>query len=251
MLAGALLLLRSLGDTLSGTATASDSIDSGPSPFVRVSNGRGQVSVEGEKDLRSVKFEVTKHATGPDPATARRRASEVPVDISREDGEISLTTDGGGGTGADYALRVPAGATVEIESGAGSVEVSGVSGDVTVLAESGDVEIQDGRGSVTVEAPRGDVSISGVRTDAGQMDLSVGTGDVELSDLSLGTLETRVEAGDVTFSGRFSGGGRVLVETGNIIVGLPPEDTRELTLEARIGGVERKESPAEESGKER
>jgi hypothetical protein len=62
-------------------------------------------------------------------------------------------------------------------------------------------------------------------------------GDVSLEDLILGTLEASVEAGDVTFSGRFSGGGRVTVETGDIVARLPPEDTRDLTLETRIGSV--------------
>ena len=55
-----------------------------------------------------------------------------------------------------------------------------------------------------------------------------------------------MEAGNVTLSGRFSGGGRVLVETGDIIVRLPAGDTRELTLEARVGGVVREESPEKE-----
>ena len=246
VVAGGLVLWRSLEDTLSATATATDSINAGPDSLVRIVNGLGQVSVEGEGDLRSVEFEVTKHATGPDPATARQRSAEVPVDISREEGEISLTTGGGGGTGADYELRVPSSAAVKVESAAGDVEVSAVNGDVEVLAEAGDVTLRGGRGSVTVEAPQGDVNISDVRTDTGQMKLTVGAGDVELADLSLGTLEAGVEAGDVTLSGRFSGGGRVLVGTGDIVVRLPSEDTRELTLEARVGGVVREESPEKE-----
>src|SRR3712207_7426883 len=49
--------------------------------------------------------------------------------------------------------------------------------------------------------------------------------------------EARVETGDVTLSGRFSGGGRVSVETGDIIAGPPPEDTRDLTLQTRVGSV--------------
>jgi hypothetical protein len=60
----------------------------------------------------------------------------------------------------------------------------------------------------------------------------------------VGTLEARVEAGDVTLSGRFSGSGRVLVETGDITANLPPEDTRELTLETRVGQIMR-ETPTE------
>jgi Putative adhesin len=240
-----IFLWRSLGDSLSGTSVARDSIDSGPKPRVRLTNGPGQVRVEGVKSLTSVKYEVTKHAVARDPAAAKQRASEVPVNFSREDSTLVLETAGGRDTGVDYTLRVPAGSAIEVESEAGDVEVSGLSGNLTVRAEAGDVTVRDVGGSSTVEAPQGDVAISDVSTDAGQMELEVGSGDVTLQDVVLGTLEARVEAGDVTLSGRFSGGGRVFVETGDITANLPPEDTRELTLEARVGEVLREVPPEE------
>jgi len=238
-------LWRSLGDTLSGTSVEEDSIDSGPKPRLRLTNGPGQVSVEGEDGLTSVEYEVTKHAVASDPAAAKKRASEVSVNISREDSAFVLETEGGRNTGADYALRVPSDTDVEIESEAGDVEVTGLSGDVTVRAEAGDVTLRNVGGSSTIEAPQGDVAISGASTDTGQMELVVGSGDVTLQDVVVGTLEARVEAGDVALSGRFSGGGRVFVETGDITANLPPEDTRELTLEARVGEVFRKAPPEE------
>ncbi len=182
---------------------------------------------------------MTKHALGSDPATAKERASEVSVNLSREDSTIVLQTDGGRDTGADYALRIPVGAAVEVESGAGDVEVSGLSGDVAVLAEAGDVAVRDTGSDVSIEAPQGDVVVEGVSTDTGQAELLVGSGDVALRDLIIGTLEASVEAGDVTLSGRFSGSGRIFVETGDITANLPPEDTRELTLETRVGEVVR------------
>jgi hypothetical protein len=239
-----LLLWRSLGEELSGTSVARDSVDSGPEPRVRVANGAGEVRVEGVEGLDAVEYEVTRYAMAPDPAAAKRRASEVPVDFSREDSTLVLQTDGGRGTGADYELRVPAGGAVEVESGAGDVEVAGLSGNVEVLAEAGDVTVRGAGSDVAVEAPRGDVTVDDVSTETGQVELEVGSGDVALRDLIVGTLEARVESGDVTLSGRFSGSGRIFVETGGITANLPPEDTRELTLETRVGQVVR-ESPDE------
>jgi DUF4097 and DUF4098 domain-containing protein YvlB len=234
----AILLWRSLGESISGTSITTDSIDSaGPEPRVRLANAAGQVRVEGVKGSRSVDYEATRYAMAADPAAAKQRASEVPVDISREDSKIVIETDGGEDTGADYTLRVPTGSSVEVESEVGDVEVSGISGNVTVGAEAGDVRVRDVGGDVKVEAPRGEVSVGDVNTDTGSANLEVGVGDVSLEDLILGTLEASVEAGDVTFSGRFSGGGRVTVETGDILARLPPEDTRDLTLETRIGSV--------------
>ena len=245
----AILLWRSFSESISGTSITRDSTDAaGSEPRVRLANAAGQVRVEGVKGSRSVDYEATRYAMGADPAAAKQRASEVPVDISREDSKIVIETDGGENTGADYTLRVPTGSSVEVESEAGDVEVSGISGNVTVGAEAGDVTVRGVGGDVKVEAPRGDVSVGDVNTDTGSANLEAGVGDVSLEDLILGTLETSVEAGDVTLSGRFSGGGRVSVETGDIIVMLPPEDTRDLTLETRVGSVLREPAVGDSNG---
>jgi DUF4097 and DUF4098 domain-containing protein YvlB len=245
----AILLWRSFSESISGTSVTRDSTDAaGSEPRVRLANAAGQVRVEGVKGSRSVDYEATRYAMGADPAAAKQRASEVPVDISREDSKIVIETDGGENTGADYTLRVPTGSSVEVESEAGDVEVSGISGNVTVGAEAGDVTVRDVGGDVKVEAPRGDVSVGDVNTDTGSANLEAGVGDVSLEDLIIGTLETSVEAGDVTLSGRFSGGGRVSVETGDIIVMLPPEDTMDLTLETRVGSVLREPADGDSNG---
>lgn len=241
----AMILWRSFGDTLSGTSVTKDSIDSGPEPRVRLTNGAGQVRVEGVDGLESVEYEVTKYAMGPDPAAAKKEASEVPVDLSREDSTFVLETDGGRNTGANYVLRMPSRGAVEIESEAGDVEVAGLSGNVKVLAKAGDVMVHNVGGSVTVEAPQGDVAISDINTETGQTELEVGSGDVTLRDVIVGTLEAHIESGDVALSGRFAGSGRIFVETGDITANLPPEDTRELTLETRVGEVVR-ETPSED-----
>ena len=252
LVVAALLLWRSLGDSISGTSVAKDSIDSaGPKPHVHLTNAAGQVRVEGVDDSESVEYEATRYAMGSDPATAKQQASEVPVDISREDSEITIQTDGGRDTGADYALRMPAGGSVEIESEAGDVEVSGLEGNIKVAAEAGDVTVRGVGGGVDVSVPQGDVTIANVNTDTGGAELEVGSGDVFLEDLILGTLEAGVEAGSVTFSGRFSGDGRVSVETGDIIARLPAEDTRDLTLQTRVGSVLREPPGGDSVGNEK
>ena len=247
----AILLWRSFGESISGTSVARDSIDSaGPEPHVRLTNAAGQVRIEGVKGSESVEYEATRYAMAADPAAAKQQASEVPVDISREDSEIVIQTDGGEDTGADYALAVPSGSSVEVESEEGDVEVSGLTGNVTVAAEAGDVTVSDVGGDVKVEAPRGDVSVGNVNTDTGGANLEVGSGDIFLEDMILGTLEASVEAGDVILSGRFSGDGRISVETGDIIARLPPEDTRDLILQTRVGSVLRETPGSDGQGSE-
>ena len=251
---GVIFLLRTFGDSVSGTSVATETLKSGPEPHVRLVNGPGQVSIEGVENLDTVEYEAVRYARGPDPAAAKQNASEVPVDISREDSTLVLQTDGGRETGADYALRVPVGSIIEVESEAGDVQVRGISGNVKVKADAGDVEINDVGGSVTVDAPQGDVDLAGMNTETGQAELTVGSGDVGLRDVVLGTLEAAVEAGDVTLSGRFSGSGRVTVETGSIVARIPFEDAKNLVLDARVGEVVREstleEAPEGSSGKD-
>jgi DUF4097 and DUF4098 domain-containing protein YvlB len=199
------------------------------------------VRVEGIEGLENVEITARRYARGRNPAVAKENAAGVPVEVASGDEGIEISSGGGGGTGVDYELRVPAGSTVEVESSAGDVEVSGVNISATVRTESGDIAVEDVQGPIVVEALSGDVTIGEVSTETGDAEITVGSGDLELRDLVVGILEARVEAGDVTVSGRFSGSGRVLVETGSIDARIPPEDARELTFETRVGEISRDE----------
>lgn len=242
LVVAAVFLWRALGEEVPGASVARDSIDSGREPKVTITNGPGGVRVEGVNGSEAVEYEVTRYAAAGDPAAARSAASEVPVDVSREGSAVTLETDGGGETGADYIVGMPAGGGVEVEAAEGDVEVTGLDGNVTVRAASGDVTVRDVAGDVTVEAEQGDVTVGGMRTDTGNLELVVGSGDVTLEDLILGTLEAGVEVGDVTLSGRFSGGGRVSVGTGDITANLPSGDATNLALQTLVGDVSREPS---------
>jgi hypothetical protein len=237
LLIGGLLLWSFYGDRAGGTSIFEDSVDSGPEPVVRLTNGPGRVRIGGVEGLENVEITAKRYARGRNPAVAKENATGVPVQVTNEDTGIEISSEGGGGTGVDYELRVPTGSTVEVESAAGDVEVSGVDSNVTVRSENGDVTVEDVQGSIVIEALSGDATIGEVSTETGDAEITVDSGDLELRDLVVGILEARVEAGDVTVSGRFSGSGRILVETGSIDVRIPPEDARELTFETRVGEI--------------
>ena len=236
---GGVLLWLSYGDRAGGTSVFEDSIESGPEPVVRLSTGAGQVRIAAIEGLENVEMTAERYARGLSPAGAKENAANLPVDVTSEGSTIEISSEGGRGTGVDYDLRVPPGSTVEVESSVGDVEVSGLAADATVRAEGGDITLRDVRGSIVVEAPQGDVSVESVGTETGNAEIAVGFGDVELEDLVVGLLEAEIEAGDVTMSGRFSGGGRIFVETGSINASLPSEDVRDLDLETRVGKVVR------------
>ena len=238
---GALLIGVWYGDRVGGTSVYEDSVDSGPEPVVRVTNGSGRVRVKGTKGLETVEITAKRYARGFSPTSAKENAAQVPVDIAHEGSTVEISSDSGRGTGVDYDLKVPPGSTVEIESAVGDVEVSSLSNNVKVRAEGGDVTVKDVRGSVEIEAPRGDVAVESMSTETGRAGITVGFGNVSLKDLAVGVLEAQIEAGDATLSGRFSGGGRVFVETGSINSRLPSEDAKDLNLETRVGEVTRDE----------
>lgn len=246
LVVGGLLLWRWYGDQTGGTSPFEDSVASGPEPLVRLTNGPGQVRVEGV-DSESVEISARRYARGSDPTAARENASEVAVDVAREGATMEISSDGGRDTGVDYALRVPRGSKVEVESAAGDVTVEGVADGVQARARMGDVAVRDVQGDVTVEAPQGDVTVEGVSTETGNVELSVGSGDLVLRDLVVGVLEARVEAGGAELLGRFAGGGRLSVGTGSISVRVPPEEVRELALEARVGEVMREGGAGDET----
>jgi len=247
LLIGLVLLWLSYGDRAGGASVFEDSIETGPEPVVRLTNGPGRVSIEGVEGLENVEINAKRYARGRNTAAAKENAADVPVEaLAGEDSALEVSSDRGGGTGVDYALRVPSGTIVEVESEAGDVEISGVDNNVTVRAESGDVSVEDVRGSIGIEAVRGDVTVESVSTETGNAEIAVGSGDLEIENLVVGILEARVESGDVALLGRFSGSGVVLVETGSINVRLPSEDTNDLTLETRVGEVVREDEQGSE-----
>jgi hypothetical protein len=241
LLIGGLLLWSFYGDRAGGTSVFEDSIESGPEPVVRLTNGAGRVRIEGVEGLENVEITARRYARGRNPAVAKENAIGVPVEVASGDSGIEISSDGGGGTGVDYELRVPAGSAVEAESAAGDVDVSGVDSSATVRTENGDVTVEDVQGAIVIETLSGDVTVGDVSTETGDAEITVVSGDLELRDLVVGILEARVGTGDVTVSGRFSGSGRVLVEVGSIDVRIPPEDVRELTFETRVGETSRDE----------
>jgi hypothetical protein len=246
LLIGGVLLWSSYGDRAGGTSVYEDSIESGTEPVIHLTNGPGQVRIQGVEGLENVEISAKRYARGYSPAAAKENAASVPVDVSNDGSTLEFSSDGGSGTGVDYDLKVPPGSAVEVESEAGDVEVWGVNNSVTVRAKSGDISIEDVQGSITLEAPQGDVTAKSVSTETGNAEITVGSGDLELENLVVGILEARVEAGDVTLRGRFSGSGRVFVETGSIDVRLPSEDVKDLDFETRVGEVAREDEQESE-----
>jgi hypothetical protein len=82
LLIGLVLLWMSYGDRAGGASVFEDSIDTGPEPVVRLTNGPGRVSIEGVDGLENVEINAKRYARGRNTAAAKENAAEVPVESS-------------------------------------------------------------------------------------------------------------------------------------------------------------------------
>lgn len=243
LVVGGLLFWRSYNNRAGGTNVYKESVDTGPAPAVQVKNGLGRVQVETQPGLKSVNIEARRHARGADTASAQQRAATVAINIKREGNTLTIEAAGKRNTGVDYVIQVPPDSSVEVSTKTGNVSISGVNGNVTARTGAGDATVSNVRGSVTLDIPSGDVTLENVSTETGQARLKVGTGNVTLRNLVLGTLDTTVDAGDAIISGRFRGGGQVYVDKGNITLEVPAADVANLKLNTNIGEVITKPGP--------
>lgn len=240
-----LYLYRSYQTQAGGVSSYEEAVSTGGAPEVSVTNATGRVIVTGEAGAEEVSIQARRYARGPDIAAAEQRAAETPVYLERE-GDILRIDSGGGNTGVDYEVAVPAGSTLRIETGSGPVEVRGVLGDVSASTEAGAVTVTGSQGAVTAETAAGDVLVEDVTTETGRLSVLAEAGNVELRDLSLGTLEVEVGVGDVELAGRIRGSGDISVEQGNVEVGVPQEDSAGLDLQVGLGEVMRVQASGDE-----
>ena len=95
---GAVVMWWWFGDQTEGTSVFEDSIAAGAEPVVRLTNGPGQIRVEGAEGLEAVEITAKKYARCPDPAAAKENAADVDVNTSREGSTVEISSDGGGDT---------------------------------------------------------------------------------------------------------------------------------------------------------
>ena len=123
------------------------------------------------------------------------------------------------------AVRVPAGAAVELEDQSGSAAISNVAR----------ARVDDGSGSLRIRGVRGDVR---VEDGSGSLTIEDVTGDVSVEDGS-GSLTIRDVGGSVTLEDG-SGGARVRGVTGNVVV--TDDGSGSIEIE-QVGGAVRVRDP--------
>src|SRR5581483_10098835 len=190
---------------------------------VSVSNISGDITVTGGSG-DEVSVEATKRTRG-----GRGALGDVQIQVNNAPARVDIRTDyqrmGSSNVSVDYSITVPNGASVELHSVSGSVKVTGVHGSVRVETVSGGVTASDTPNVELAKTVSGDVSLSGISTDgnvtagsvsgeiiakglkAKRLDLSSVSGDMTLTDVSVGSVHAKSVSGTFEYTGTIQKGG--------------------------------------------
>lgn len=188
------------------------SFDVGPTPLLVVNSFAGNVTVRSH-DQNSIQVTATKRARG------QSALARIQVQIQPTDQGVEIKTDPASATlsntSVEFDILVPAGTSVDIETGAGQVEVHGLTGTERVQTGAGEIILRDAVGEVDAH------------TGAGTVDLSGGTGRVRLD----------TGAGSIVFRGAPQGDYQFQSGVGSITIWLPADAGADLDLTTGFGNV--------------
>jgi hypothetical protein len=144
---------------------------------VRIDNIAGTVRVEGWP-RSGIDVEATKY--GYDASDVH----SIAIDVTSTPGGVTITSRyarGVHGGGVRYLIRVPSGASVQVENAAGAVDVAGVGGNLGVETEAGEVTADAGRvggsRSIDLRATTGAVTLYVAPGSSARVDASSTVGD--------------------------------------------------------------------------
>jgi DUF4097 and DUF4098 domain-containing protein YvlB len=160
------------------------------------------------------------------------------LDISAGGSRLRISVEQRRGTryspAAYLTIKVPSGASLEIETVASDISVGGVSGDLVLESVSGQVEVSGEPRSLDAASVSGDVRVAATSGDAKLESVS---GDV-IVERAAGRLETDVVSGTIRVeSGRLDGFDAETV-SGSIFCSAQPTDGARFSIEAMSGTIE-------------
>jgi hypothetical protein len=95
----------------------------------------------------------------------------------------------------DVVVRVPTGATLEVEHGAGKIVARDVEATLELQTRSGDVDIERTDGELSIATGSGDVTVDQARGQ--EIQIATGSGDVHADDVDADEIQVATGSGDV------------------------------------------------------
>ena len=133
---------------------------------------------------------------------------------------------------ADLTIRVPAGASLAVELGAGDVQIEDVAGNLDVDVKAGAMEAAGLDGQVELRVGSGRLAVSDAR---GELELDTGSGGVSLDGFEGGALEIDTGSGSVEVAGATAE--TIAIDTGSGGVGVSGAEAEQLEIDTGSGSV--------------
>jgi hypothetical protein len=155
--------------------------------------------------------------------------------------------------GVDYALDVPAGATLEIRNPQGKIVMEGMHADASVQSVGGDITIRDYSGHLSVHSVGGNIEI--IRP-AGNVEAYTITGNLHFVSPNTTSLHGSTTSGHILYEGDFMVRGDYVLSaySGDVDIVCPPSASYELrakTLKGKVSNtlpMTRRREPASPRG---
>ena len=198
-------------------------------PVITIHNPTGLVTV---KAWTKSEVEVmAEHASGSIEVDAEQTGDRIDV-ITRQLSETLSPDD----WRADYEIRVPEDAELQIHNDSGGVNVNNVLGDMNVETVAADVDLEDAAGYLTVKTVCGSFQC---QRCAGRIEASSISGDFKLIDLHSLYVRARTSKGNIFFAGEFLPNGMYSLNnySGVIEVRFSPGDSFDLSATSLKGSV--------------
>jgi DUF4097 and DUF4098 domain-containing protein YvlB len=173
--------------------------------------------------------------------TASQATGQVEVDAEQTGNRVDIMTRQLADAGpedfrADYEIRVPQDAELQIHDDSGAVSVANVLGDMNVETVAAGVDLEDAAGYLTVKTVGG--SFQCLRC-AGRLEVSSISGNFRFVDIRSYNLRAQTSTGNILFSGEFLPNGmyRMKNYSGVIEVRFSPGDSFDLSATSLKGKV--------------
>jgi len=141
--------------------------------FIRVENTNGSIVIEGW-DRDEIHIEAVKKARAGSRKEATRLMEDILIDVSREPGELIITTElprrggnsfwdwifgGGRSASVKYKIFVPTQSNLKIETTNGKIIVSGISGRLRLRTTNGKIMVEEISGQADAHTTNGSIIV--------------------------------------------------------------------------------------------
>jgi hypothetical protein len=199
-----------------------------------VNSGNGQIAVHQATDNRLHVAATRHYGVGGQPpdVSLRQTSSGATLDSAGSNPRFPLFGFGSPNW-VDYSIEVPAGVTLDLESGSGSVDVDGTTGNVQARVGSGQLRLINIVGDVQANTGSGTIDLGGI---SGAVRAEAGSGEIRGSDVKR-VQEVSTGSGAISLAGTFKEAASVRASSGSVDLKLKPDSAVLVNVKTGSGDI--------------